>query len=44
MDYTNSWALVIGIDKYENVSTLTNAVNDAKKFSGLLKKNWIQCN
>lgn len=29
-NYTNSWALIIGIDKYEHVSPLLHACNDAK--------------
>jgi hypothetical protein len=31
--YTNSWALVIGIDKYINASPLSYAVSDAKSIS-----------
>jgi len=35
--YGKSKALVIGINDYQKVSKLTNAVNDAKKFADLLK-------
>ena len=34
--YDNSWALIIGIDKYENVSNLDYAVDDAKSIKRLL--------
>ena len=34
--YDNSWALVIGIDKYENVRPLNYAVKDAKSIQGIL--------
>jgi len=34
--YDNSWALIIGIDKYENVSNLDYAVEDAKSVKKLL--------
>jgi hypothetical protein len=34
--YTNSWALVIGIDKYAHVSPLLHACNDAKAVSEVL--------
>jgi len=34
--YDNSWALIIGIDKYENVSNLDYAVDDAKSIKKLL--------
>ena len=37
--YDNSWALVIGIDKYENVSNLDYAVKDANSRALLLKDN-----
>jgi len=35
--YSKSLALVIGINDYQKVSKLTNAVNDAKKFAEFLK-------
>lgn len=35
-EYTNSWALVIGINKYQNVSHLYYARNDAEAISTLL--------
>jgi len=34
--YDNSWALIIGIDKYQNVSNLDYAVDDAKSVKKLL--------
>ena len=34
--YDNSYALVIGIDKYENVRPLNYAVKDAKSIQGIL--------
>ena len=34
--YENSWALIIGIDKYENVSNLDYAVDDARSVKRLL--------
>ena len=34
--YDSSWALVIGIDKYENVRPLNYAVKDAKSIQGIL--------
>ena len=34
--YSNSWALVIGIDKYQNVQPLNYAVNDAKTIKDIL--------
>ena len=34
--YDNSWALIIGIDKYENVSSLDYAVEDAKSIKEML--------
>ena len=39
--YKKSWAVVIGINKYQNVPRLENAVNDAKRFASTLKKNWF---
>ncbi len=38
--YDNSWALVIGIDKYENVKKLNYAVKDAKAIKSLLANNF----
>ena len=34
--YDNSWALVIGIDKYQNVSNLSYAVKDAESINEIL--------
>lgn len=34
--YDNSWALIIGIDKYQNVSNLDYAVDDARSVKRLL--------
>ena len=38
--YDNSYALIIGIDKYENVSNLDYAVKDANSVASLLKDNF----
>ena len=38
--YDNSYALIIGIDKYENVSNLDYAVKDANSIATLLKDNF----
>ena len=38
--YDNSYALIIGIDKYENVSNLDYAVKDANTIASLLKDNF----
>jgi len=38
--YDNSWALIIGIDKYENVSNLDYAVKDANSIASLLQDNF----
>jgi len=38
--YDNSYALIIGIDKYENVSNLDYAVKDANSITTLLKDNF----
>ena len=38
--YDNSYALIIGIDKYENVSNLDYAVKDAKSITTLLRDNF----
>ena len=40
--YDNSYALIIGIDKYENVSNLDYAVKDAESVANLLKENLLQ--
>ena len=34
--YDNSWALIIGIDKYENVRSLDYAVKDAEDVQSML--------
>ena len=34
--YDNSWALIIGIDKYENVQNLNYAVKDAESINDIL--------
>ena len=34
--YDNSYALIIGIDKYENVSNLDYAVEDAKSIQSMI--------
>ena len=34
--YDNSYALIIGIDKYQNVQSLDYAVNDAKDIQNML--------
>jgi len=38
--YDNSYALIIGIDKYENVSNLDYAVEDANSVASLLTDNF----
>ena len=38
--YDNSYALIIGIDKYENVSNLDYAVKDAHSIATLLRNNF----
>ena len=38
--YDNSYALIIGIDKYEYVSNLDYAVKDANSIESLLKDNF----
>lgn len=38
--YSNSWALVIGINKYQNVSPLGYATNDAVALAELLEKRF----
>ena len=34
--YENSWALIIGIDKYENVQNLSYAVKDAESMQSMM--------
>lgn len=38
--YSNSWALIIGIDKYKNASNLEYAVNDSKEIANILIKKF----
>ncbi len=38
--YSNSWALIIGIDKYKHVSPLGYATNDAKAMADILEKRF----
>ena len=38
--YDNSWALIIGIDKYENVHNLQYAVKDAESMQSILIDNF----
>jgi len=38
--YDNSYALIIGIDKYENVPNLDYAVSDANSIASILKDNF----
>ena len=38
--YDNSWALIIGIDKYENVHNLQYAVKDAESMQSILIENY----
>lgn len=35
--YRNSWAVIIGIDEYQHVPKLENAVNDAKQLAEILR-------
>src|SRR5688500_6833136 len=35
--YNNSWALVVGVNEYENLPRLNYAVNDAEAVAALLK-------
>ena len=37
--YDNSYALIIGIDKYENVQNLNYAVKDAESIQDILVKS-----
>ena len=39
--YENSWALIIGIDKYQNVQGLDYAVKDAQSIQNIIiNYNW----
>jgi len=38
--YTNSWALVVGINKYQSASPLSYACNDAEGFAEVIKTNF----
>ena len=38
--YDNSWALIIGIDKYENVRNLNYAVDDAESMQNILTNSF----
>ena len=38
--YDDSWALIIGIDKYKNTSSLDYAVEDASSIGNILKENF----
>ena len=38
--YDNSWALIIGIDKYENIHNLQYAVKDAESMQSILIENF----
>ena len=40
--YDNSWALVVGINKYENVRPLNYAVDDASAIKNVLINNFGQ--
>ena len=48
--YDDSWALIIGIDKYENVQKLNYAVDDAESIKDILINSFgfpeenIRCN
>ena len=37
--YDNSWALIIGIDKYQNVKKLNYAVDDAESIKEILNNS-----
>jgi len=39
-EYINSWALIIGVNKYLNVSSLNYAVSDAESIAKLLKEKF----
>ena len=38
--YDNSWALIIGIDKYQNVQKLNYAVDDAESIKEILEDSF----
>ena len=38
--YDNSWALIIGIDKYQNVKKLNYAVDDAESIKEILNNSF----
>ena len=38
--YDNSWALIIGIDKYQNVKKLNYAVDDAESIKEILEDSF----
>ena len=38
--YDNSWALIIGIDKYQNVQKLNYAVDDAESIKEILNNSF----
>jgi len=39
-DYTGSWAIVVGINDYSDLSPLSGAVNDAKVIAQLFRKEF----
>lgn len=39
-DYTESWAIVVGINSYVDLSCLSGAANDAKAIAQLLQKEF----
>lgn len=41
--YDNSWALIIGINKYENVQKLDFAADDAKAMKEILIEPFNSC-
>ena len=41
--YDNSWALIIGINKYENVQKLDFAADDAIALKGILIESFNSC-
>ena len=40
VDYTNSRAIIIGIDKYSSLGSLSGAVNDAAEFAKILQSEF----
>lgn len=40
MDYSNSWALIIGIDNYQILNPLQHATNDAEELADVLEKKF----